>query len=207
MSQLHNPKITCLVLAAGSSSRMQSCKQLLPWGKTTLIEHTIQQLTRTIASGIFVVLGARFETIYQGIKHLPVTILKNSQYNLGMGTSVAMGVHTIQKQLPNCEGILITTIDQPGIKATHYEEMITLFKHHKDKIIASDLGKCIGVPVLFSSKFTHELQQLNKDYGARYLIKKYQDQVITVDTKGTGVDIDTPEVYKALYDLHHISKP
>ncbi|NND16244.1 MAG: NTP transferase domain-containing protein, partial [Eudoraea sp.] len=40
-------RITGLLLAAGSSSRMGSPKQLLPWGNSTMLGHCISMAKRS----------------------------------------------------------------------------------------------------------------------------------------------------------------
>ena len=56
--QKHENKFGVVVLAAGASRRMGQPKLLLPWGKTTVIGHLLQQWSRLGASQIAVVSAA-----------------------------------------------------------------------------------------------------------------------------------------------------
>ena len=68
--------IQLLLLAAGSSSRMGSPKQLLSWGSKTLIEHQIKELLDT-GNLVSVVLGAYANEIIDVIDKLPIEIYVN----------------------------------------------------------------------------------------------------------------------------------
>ena len=84
-------KIPILLLAAGSSSRMGRPKQLLPWGKQTLIEHQIQTLLQT-GNPVNVVLGAHSESVIPVIKNMGSFIFFNPDWEQGMGSSIAAGI-------------------------------------------------------------------------------------------------------------------
>ncbi|MDP2058234.1 MAG: NTP transferase domain-containing protein, partial [Flavobacteriaceae bacterium] len=64
-------KIISVILAAGEAKRMGKTKQLLPWGKQTLIEHAIHQHLLANVSAVYVVLGADSENIKNTFKNLP----------------------------------------------------------------------------------------------------------------------------------------
>ena len=51
------PTVAAIILAAGQSSRMGAFKPLLPFGDTTVIEHTIDYLRRGGIETIIVVVG------------------------------------------------------------------------------------------------------------------------------------------------------
>lgn len=189
-------KIAQLVLAAGSSSRMGSPKQLLQWGEITLIEHSIQQGLKSNINDVYVVLGSNFDLIHSVISHLPIKILRNEHWSLGMGTSIAVGIKELKKE--NYDGVLISLVDQPLIDTFHFEVLLEEFKKHKNSIIATCFDDVIGVPAIFGITHFEELSGLNRDIGARYVIKKYIDEVKYVDGTNKIRDIDTLEEY---YDL------
>ena len=55
--------VILVILAAGASKRMGTPKQLLDWGKDTLIGHVITQALKTEATEVIVVLGSNFKHI------------------------------------------------------------------------------------------------------------------------------------------------
>ncbi len=194
------PKIAHLILAAGSSSRMGHPKQLLPWGNnTTLIRHAIQQALSVKGEvRIYVVLGAYYDIIYEEINMLPVTVLKHLDWEKGMGSSISYGITAIQKENVSFDGILISLIDQPLLDVTHFNTLITEFVKTSKHIIATQLESRIGVPAIFPTSVFSALMQLEEDFGARYIIKNYSDDVKTISASNTGIDIDTMKQYAKL---------
>src|SRR5690606_14259737 len=125
-------KVVTIILAAGSSTRMKSVKQLLPWKKTTLIGNTIEQLLLSGSNSIYVVLGANFELIKPEINGYHVEILNNKNWKSGIGSSIAFAIKYIIKNDQNVDGIMITLSDQPLINHLHYNELIHSFTQHSD---------------------------------------------------------------------------
>ncbi|PKP39963.1 MAG: hypothetical protein CVT96_11180, partial [Bacteroidetes bacterium HGW-Bacteroidetes-13] len=82
-------QIISVILAAGEAKRMGKTKQLLPWGKHTLIEHAIEQHLKSKVSEVYVVLGADAENIKNTIEKLPIQLLENPDWQLGLGSSIA----------------------------------------------------------------------------------------------------------------------
>ncbi|WP_280139523.1 nucleotidyltransferase family protein [Aquimarina amphilecti] len=188
------------MLAAGSSSRMGTPKQLLPWKKDCLIIHEVKKSLELNLSETYVVLGANFELIQKEIIHFPVHVLNNKDWGLGMGSSITFGVrHLINNQI-DFDAILITLVDQPLIDVSHLSCLISKFNSNQDKIIATGMKNKIGVPALFPKAHYQELLELKEDFGARYIIKKYEDDLLVIDGGNRTDDIDTIEQYNALLE-------
>ncbi|WP_299312053.1 nucleotidyltransferase family protein [uncultured Aquimarina sp.] len=187
-------------MAAGSSSRLGSPKQLLPWKNTSLIANEIEKSLKLKNLETLVVLGAHFEIILKEIKHFPVVILHNKNWELGMGASISFGIQQILKYKENFEGVLITLVDQPLIDEEHLNNLISKFNENQDAIIATSMKDRIGVPAIFARHYFKELLLLKEDYGARQIIKKHESHIINIDGKDKTDDIDTKEQYKALLE-------
>ena len=195
-------KIALVILAAGASFRMKSIKQLLPWKKTTLLGNAIQQGLLAKIDTIYVVLGANTDVIRPEIKDFNIEIIYNESWELGMGKSIACAMNFIINSPTQFDGILITLADQPLLMASHYNKMIDKFTENGTKIIATKQDTTIGVPALFNRKYVDQLSLLNKDKGAKAVIKKNMDNVLLVDTNGITVDVDTINNYKELYEKY-----
>lgn len=194
-------KIVSVVLAAGEAKRMGKTKQLLPWGKHTLIEHVIAQHLQTKVSEVYVVLGANFEEIMNQIKKYPVKILENTAWRLGLGTSIVAAAHHFAKEKVEAGGILITLADQPLLDAGYLNAMLQIFDKNSDKIVATAYEKKCGVPAVFPISYLDALSELSGDKGASQLIHAEKCNVIVVNSDGKTTDIDTPEVYLQVYRM------
>lgn len=191
------PKIAILILAAGSSSRMGTPKQLLPWRKTTLIECSIEQALALQKASVYVVLGAYYKLIYNKICHFPVTVIHNTNWQSGIGSSISFGIKKIVEQ-DNLlyDAVLISLIDQPLIDNQHLERLITIYRQNENTFVATGLKDRVGVPAIIPSSHFYDLLHLQEDFGAKYIIKK--NKVITIPVFDKGIDIDTKEEYEAL---------
>ena len=182
---------------------MGTPKQLLKWKNTTLLGNIIEVAIYQ-DSNIFVILGANFELIKAAIIHYDIHISKNEKWKIGIGSSIAFGVNQIIKKQPKIDAILILLADQPLISAKYLNSLIDKYQINKKQIIASFYknGKQ-GVPVLFDKTYIEELLKLNDDRGAKVLLQKYNEHVLTINAESYVSDIDTQEEYRKLYEANH----
>ncbi len=192
------PDIIHLLLAAGNSHRMGSPKQLLPWMDKTLIEHQIDVRLQT-GYDVTVVLGGHSDKIIPVIEKLPITFFVNKNWESGMGTSIAHGIEMLERKYPESEGVLISLLDQPLVTKEHLEKLISSFKVNTKQIIVSESSSgWIGVPVLFDKTYYSELKTLTGDQGAKKIIKKHPNKVISIECGNLLLDMDNQDDYQKL---------
>ena len=186
-----------LILAAGSASRMGRPKQLLPWGKTTLLGNCITQAKGILAADVFVVLGANYVEIASEIKNTNIEILHHEEWEKGIGSSIAFGVNSIANK-NKYQNLLILLADQPFVTQSDLKHLLDLSKKHPKKIIASVYKSKKGVPAVFDACFFEALKCLNEDFGAKKILQQYDNSVVASKKELNLQDIDTLEVYKTL---------
>ncbi len=191
-------EIPILLLAAGSSSRMGQPKQLLPWGKQTLIEHQISILQKT-ANPVNVVLGSNSDLIIPAIEKYPVNIFIHTNWESGMGSSISYGIRQITQKFPAADGVLITLPDQPLITTSYIEKILGTYQPGAQQIIVSKSASgWMGVPVLFDKCFFKELLELRNEEGAKKIIKRHEENVLVLEGGEIMEDMDTPQAYQQL---------
>ncbi|WP_167615147.1 nucleotidyltransferase family protein [Maribellus sediminis] len=191
-------KIPVILLAAGGSLRMGQAKQLLRWGEVTLIEHQLQILQK-LGHPIIVVLGANAEKIIPVIDKYNVTFVINSNWESGMGSSVATGMEKLLADFPSSSAVLFTLVDQPLMSVAHLQKLIDSFSFGTSSIIASrsDEG-WEGVPAVFDRNYFDELGKLNGKQGAKSILMKYRDKVQFIEAGRILRDMDSMEAYQKL---------
>lgn len=195
--------IITIILAAGSSKRMGAIKQLLPWGNTTLAGHAIEQALNSEASEVYVVLGAHYEQIKKEIGNFPVTIIKNENWESGMGTSISVAVNYILNNNIHAGGLLITLSDQPLINYTHLNSLIETFKKGQYNCISAvQYGGKHGVPAIFPKTYFKLLSTLDQDFGARNILNS-SIPVLSTSFDQINIDLDTDKEYREAYSEHH----
>ena len=188
-------KIAILILAAGSSSRMGTAKQLLPYKKTTLLGWTIEQVKTSKANAIYCVLGANAAIIKQQINQYKIETIFNADFKNGLSTSILVGVnHIIAK---NFDSVLITLADQPNINPKYLDELIITSEENPKKIIASNYETKIGVPAIFPKNYFNQLLNLKGDKGASLFLNNHVSETIKMPLFNL-IDIDTKEDYQKL---------
>lgn len=184
-------KISVLILAAGSSSRLGQPKQLLEFEGQTLIER-ITHTALAISDNVSMVLGANIDLIKPVLEPFAerIEIIENELWREGMGTSIRIGV---EKIAPKSDAILILLSDQPLISQVLLQNMMQIFATSNFPIVACDYGTQIGVPMLFDKSIFPELLRLYGDVGAKSFLKHYPEKIAKINFKQGLLDIDTPE--------------
>lgn len=183
-----------LILAAGSSRRMNQPKQLLPFKNDVLLTHVIKQALAVSKENVFVILGANSNLISQEIKSFSVNILCNKQWKKGIGGSIAYGVSEIKK-LKKHHRVVVLLADQPSISTKYIQSLLIDHVNHQNKITVTACRNYTGVPAVFEQDFFQELILLSNDDGAKPILKKHKLQVSKFVTDKEILDIDTPEEY------------
>ncbi len=188
-----------IILAAGKASRMGKPKQLLTYQGSSLISHAVKVGLNSICKPVVVVLGAYKEQIKPQIEKLPVQIVENPYWKTGMSSSIRAGIAAIKESKSNLDAIIIALADQPLIDAEVFNQLIQSYQQTGNIIIASAYDDIVGVPALFSNIIFSELINLEGDKGAKALMRKYRDEVLTIEIPEAAIDIDTRDDYDKLF--------
>ena len=188
-------EIVALILAGGESRRMNSPKMLLPFNGKTIIETVITNVIASKVDQTIIVLGAVVDPIIEVIKKYPVTSCYNENYKQGMLSSVKCGFRFVPS---GYEAVLVFLGDQPGIPAEVTDSVIAAYRSGKKGIVIPVCNKKRGHPMLISSEYKDEIEKLDGEKGLRFLLQKFPDDVLEVETDTSTIfrDIDTPEDYE-----------
>ena len=192
--------ISAIILAAGSSRRMEGQnKLLLPFGNKTILETVIEALLSIDLREIILVTGHEHEQVVSLVSAYPVWPVHNPDYRMGMAASIKTGVAALQFQ---DAGILICPGDMPFISPALVKKLAAVFRSAPEGMIVLPFSEGRhGHPVIFSPHFQEELLQIEGDKGARSLIQRHPEAVIKVPVSDSQIfgDIDTPEEYRKFF--------
>lgn len=194
---MERSQISAIVLAAGSSRRMGTTKQLLPVGRGTMLQQTILNLVTCPLTETLVVLGHEAEKIRQGLTGLPVTVVVNHRFHEGMSSSIKCGLQHVK---PSCGSVLIALGDQPFI-ASHTVAAIIEAYLKSDKGIAYPTHRGVkGHPVILDRKYEGEMRRLSGDTGCRQILDAHPDDHLALEVEDEKVlwDMDYPDDYALL---------
>ncbi|MEN8188097.1 MAG: nucleotidyltransferase family protein [Bacteroidota bacterium] len=196
---MNQPKIAMVILAAGESSRMGGeVKQLLPWKKTTLLGHVIEQGLASNVDKIIIVLGANYHLIRDTISNYDVSVVYNPDWKKGMGTSLAFAIRTITENQQEFDAVLVSLADQPLIDKKHFNSLIYNYIDSDKNICTTKINNNLGVPAVLDKCYFGQLIKLAGDTGARKIISQNMKDVLTVEND-KSIDIDDMNTYISLY--------
>lgn len=184
--------LAAILLAAGSASRFGSPKQLAEIQGAPMVRRMAQAILACKAE-LVVVTGAHNDEVAAALSGLQVRLAHNPFWKLGMGESIARGFRELSRQHHPPSAALLCLVDQPLVGPAQLQRLIE--QHHAEprRIVVSDHGETVGPPCLFPAEFYAELAQLSGARGARSVLQKHRDLVLTVQMPEAALDVDEPE--------------
>lgn len=175
-------------------------KQLLPFGKSTIVETVVDSMLGAKFDEVIVVLGHCAAEIQEQLGTRPIRTVFNADYREGMLTSAQTGVRARKAS----DAFALMLVDQPFITSALIDQVIDAYVQTDKRIALPSYDYKRGHPVIFSQKYAQDILALSTEGGGvRTLFKKYGDDIhyVTVDTDRVLRDIDYREDYeRALQD-------
>lgn len=171
--------IACVVLAAGTSSRMGENKLLAMYRGEPLVRHAVRATT---GRPTIVVTGRDAADVEQALVGFDVSLVHNPDFATGMASSLKAGIARA-----DADGAFVLLGDMPRITASHLLQLEAAFA---DNIVVPTHQGQRGNPVLWSKSYFPQILALTGDVGARSLIRA----PITVELDDAVLfDVDTPD--------------
>jgi molybdenum cofactor cytidylyltransferase len=184
------PSLHAIVLAAGSSSRFGSPKQLVRVDGRPLLHAAVSRAVEVAGHAVSVVLGAHAADLAPLLRHSAASIVINRDWSEGMASSIRAGI----LRLPgSCGGVMLVLADQAAVTAEDLRRLAMNWRRQPDYIVAAQYGATLGAPAIFPAACFRDLCELRGDRGAQALFKRNPDRVIRVPMDSASIDIDTPE--------------
>lgn len=182
-------QLAIIILAAGCSARLGQPKQLLPFINGSLLRYQCQQALRVV-DNVSCVLGFQFDLMVQEINDLAIQQVANTSWQQGLSSSISAGVAQLSDDI---DGVMLILVDQWRLKIQDLNAMMASWQKQPEKIIAAANESKLGPPVIFPRQFFQQLIVQRSGNGAKALLKKYPEQLISVDLAHGFIDLDTPE--------------
>jgi molybdenum cofactor cytidylyltransferase len=187
-----------VLLAAGSSSRLGSPKQLLRYKGKSFLENMVSAAIGTNLSPVIVVLGAHAESLRDEISGNNVHIIINQLWDEGIASSIRCGIQALEKINPVCYGVILMVCDQPYITTDLLNGLVIVQEKSGRPLVAAYYSNIAGTPALFHKIFFPELLALKGDKGAGKILQQQPDKLATISFPMGAFDIDTTENYEKI---------
>jgi molybdenum cofactor cytidylyltransferase len=190
--------VGAVILAAGSSSRMGTPKQILQFKGSSLLKRVTLAALGARCRPVVVVTGARAELSRRELEALDVHEAFNASWETGMGSSVRTGIECLVNIEANVAGTVLLLCDQPHVTSDMISTLVATHHATGSPIIASAYAGTFGVPALFSRTLFAELTQLEGTSGAKEIIKRHASDTHFVTFPECETDVDTPDDFACL---------
>jgi molybdenum cofactor cytidylyltransferase len=187
------PRIGALILAAGRSSRMgPRNKLLIPVAGIPLLLRVTNAAKASLVTSVTVVTGHEARLVKELLASCEVSLVHNPDYRLGLSSSLRVGINALPEDL---DGVIVLLGDMPQITAAHIDRLVAQFVQNQTAIFVPEWDGQRGNPIIWPRCFFDEMGRLRGDEGARSILQKFHDKVVSVSMNDDAVvtDIDTPE--------------
>lgn len=191
---MSQPQVGIVILAAGGSTKLGSPKQLVQFQGKTVFRRSVESALACDPDSLIVVLGSRAEEISIEAEGLPVEIVINNEWEVGISSSIKAGLARLIELRPDIDAVIIMLSDQPFVDAKTIRSLFDTYLTSGKPIVASEYDGVVGVPALFDRVMFDGLMKLEGDAGARVIIRQSaSENIATIPAPEAAFDIDTPQ--------------
>ena len=188
-----------VILAAGASTRMGTCKLLLPWGEKTILTHLLDQWRSSGAAQIAPVIDPSNQPLRKALAYAgfsPSDWIENRSPQLGMFSSLQEASRWTG-WLPTLTHWIISLGDQPHIEISTLRLLLNAARKNPTRICQPALNGRTAHPIIFPASKFRDLAQ-NDVPDLRTYIRRQEPFRLRVPVEDAGVsgDLDTPEDYR-----------
>ncbi|MBI5353353.1 MAG: putative selenium-dependent hydroxylase accessory protein YqeC [Chloroflexi bacterium] len=188
-----------IILAAGESTRFGSLKQLLDWKGKPFVRQVAETALQAGLWPVVAVTGAYAADVESTLNGLPVSIVRNAEYQQGQSTSIHAGVQGLPKGIG---AAIFLLADQPQIPVDVIRALVESHTREMQSILAPlVLEEKRANPVLFDRITFPDLIKLTGDVGGRAIFDKHRVEYLPWHDDILLFDVDKPEDYQRLKEM------
>ena len=190
-------KLTGVILAAGSSSRIGQVKQLLAFRETTVLGQVIENAVGSLLDEVILVLGHGADEIQKAVRVEGVRVVINEAYALGQSTSLRAGLSAV---VTDTDAVMFILGDQPLVGPEVMNALIDGYCRTRAPIVLPTHRGRRGNPAVVDRTLFSRVESLTGDVGARVLFQEYADEIVEIDVDDDSIhfDLDAWEDYEEL---------
>jgi len=187
-----------VILAAGASTRMGSCKLLLPWGDKTILTHLLDQWRRAGAAQIAPVIDPSNELLREALAHAGFSSfdwIENRSPQLGMFSSLQEASRWTG-WVSTLTHWIISLGDQPHIQISTLCLLLDAARKNPTRICQPTLHGHAAHPIVLPARNFRELAQSEMADLRTYIRTCEALRLrLAVEDAGVSEDLNTPEDY------------
>jgi molybdenum cofactor cytidylyltransferase len=184
-----------IILAAGFSTRMGTCKADLPWQGKTLLTY---QCTQFLEIGVTPIVILGMHNIHCK-NHCPEgsIVVINPHPKRGKTSSILSGLQVLPGDFT---ALILSAVDQPRSTCV-YDTLLQNHYHANATITAPTFQGKLGHPLVFAPRVLPDLLTIREEtLGIRQVVQTFYNNICRVEFSLPSVllDLNTPEIYKCV---------
>ncbi|WP_216894230.1 nucleotidyltransferase family protein [Nocardia alni] len=186
--------VTAVVLAAGSSRRLGSPKQLLPYRNTTLLGATLAAVRRCGLPQNIVTLGGAARSVRESVDLTGFEVVQVEEFGAGCAASLRAALPAVR---PDAAGIVLALGDQPELPVRTVRALLDV--RDRAPIVVCHYRDGDGHPFWLRRSVFADLAALHGDKAVWKLVESGRVEVgrLEIDAR-VPLDVDTWEDYRRL---------
>lgn len=193
---MNTRKIGIVILAAGESARFGGPKQLLKIEGKSFLRRAAHTAVSQDGCKVVVVIGEEIQSLRNEISSLPIEIVVNHDWKIGISSSIKLGLQTLLDDETEMDAVIFMLCDQPFVNSDTIAGLTKAYRTTQKPIIAARYEDTLGVPALFDRALFAEIMDLRGDVGAKPIIRRHAANVYGVDAPEAFLDIDDADDYE-----------
>ena len=190
MAKTVEHRIFAVVLAAGSSQRFGSTKQLQTIDGEPMVRRSAALARTACGNKTLLIAGFEQQKVVAAADGQCQFFAINEGFADGIGSSIACAARSLAE---SADALIIMLADQPLISEDHVEALLNAWSGDDDEIVATAFADVQGPPILLPRSVFPQLAKLSGDTGAKTLLDNPELRVSSVRFEPAAVDIDQPE--------------
>ena len=195
MSTEHSGSDACVVLAAGTSTRMGTNKLLLHLEGEPVVRRAAQHALAAGLEPVVVVLGHESVLVRQAIGDVAsrLQLVVNPDYMLGVNSSLKAGIES----LPATVGAAVVMLaDMPFVTAAMLSGLLTKYRASTAPLVISDYDGVNAPPMLYDRALFGELMTTEGEGCGRAVVKRHRTDAAVLTWPAAALnDLDVPADY------------
>jgi molybdenum cofactor cytidylyltransferase len=189
-------RVAAILLAAGASRRMGTCKQLLLLEGKTVLARCLETLLRGGIDEVVVVVSPSGDEVMKAALNYPVRVVRNTQPDGDMAASIGTGRDALSTEVT---GVVIALCDYPLVRAETIARLAEAHRQEPGNIIVPCHDGHRGHPPLLPRTLLGHLETTLRD-----LLRDNKELIHHLELPDDGVliDMDTPEDYRRIAAMH-----
>ena len=190
-----------VIPAAGRSVRMGRPKLLLPWGKSTVIEHVLSVWRASRVGRIVVVVHPDDGELAEVCRAAGAEVVVPDGPPPQMRDSARRGLAYVQRRYtPESRDVwLLAPADMPRLSSAVIDQLLAAHRPQSPEILLPAIEGRRGHPVLFPWHLVDAVETLPAEDGVNALLARHPVRQISCSEASILDDLDTPEDYRRLH--------